>query len=155
MAREDFERIMGDIAGAIGERPLDEGLTGFLNDNYPGDGEIFQQVEALCREGQAEGWICAREMGGIHFGRVIKPGTRAGVFSVDVVRMANIKGPHHIHTQGEIGMIMPIEGNAEFDDMPRGWYVYPAGSDHWPTVTKGDAYILYLLPGGEIEFTGK
>lgn len=155
MAREDFERIMGDVAGAIGEQMLDEGLNTFLNDNYPVDGEIFQQVEALCREGEAEGWLCAREMGGIRFGRVIKPGTQAGSFSVDVVRMADIKGPHHIHTQGEIGMIMPVEGEAEFDDMSRGWYVYPAGSDHWPTVTKGDAYVLYLLPGGEIEFTGK
>ncbi len=155
MAREDLERIMGDIASAIGEQTLDDSLTSFLNDNYPVDGEVFRQVEALCREGQAEGWLCAREMGGIHFGRLIKPGTQAGAFSVDVVRMADIKGPHHIHTQGEIGMIMPVKGNAEFDDMPRGWYVYPAGSDHWPTVTKGDAYILYLLPGGEIEFTGK
>lgn len=155
MAREDFERIMGDIASAIGEQTLDDGLTTFLNDNYPVDGEVFQQVEALCRAGEAEGWLCAREMGGIRFGRAIKPGTQAGGFSVDVVRMADIKGPHHIHTQGEIGMIMPVEGQAEFDDMPRGWYVYPAGSDHWPTVTKGDAYILYLLPGGEIEFTGK
>ncbi len=155
MAREDFARIMSDIAGAIGEQALDDGLSAFLEENYPADGEVFQQVEALCREGEAEGWLCAREMGGIRFGRAIKPGMEAGRFSVDVVRMKDIKGPHHVHTTGEIGMIMPVEGPAEFDDMPRGWYVYPAGSDHWPTVTKGDAYVLYLLPGGEIEFTGK
>lgn len=155
MAREDFERIMGDIAGTIGERTLDDGLVALLDKSYPADGPIFQAVEALCREGEAEGWLCAREMGGIRFGRAIKPGTQAGRFSVDVVRMADIKGPHHVHTQGEIGMIMPVESQAEFDDMPRGWYVYPAGSDHWPTVTKGDAYILYLLPDGAIEFTGK
>ncbi len=155
MPRADFERIMSDIAATIGERTLDDGLTAFLNDSYPADGTIFQAVEALCREGESEGWLCAREMEGIRFGRVIKPGNEAGRFSVDVVRMADIKGPHHVHTQGEIGMIMPIESEAEFDDMPRGWYVYPAGSDHWPTVTKGDAYILYLLPDGAIEFTGK
>ena len=79
----------------------------------------------------------------------------AGRFSVDVVWMQDCKGPHHVHPKGEIGMIMPVEGDAEFDDIPRGWYVHEAGSAHWPTVTKGSAYILYLLPDGEIEFTGK
>ena len=29
------------------------------------------------------------------------------------------------------------------------------GSDHRPTVTGGDAYIVYRLPEGAIEFTGK
>ena len=52
-------------------------------------------------------------------------------------------------------MIMPIEGEAEFDDIPRGWYVYAPGTAHWPTVSKGEAYVLYLLPEGQIEFTGK
>lgn len=159
MAQADFEEIMGDVAATIGERALDDSLADFLNATYPADGETFRQVEALCRDGETEGWLCAREMGGIRFGRVIKPGFQAGRFSVDVVRMNEMKGPHHVHTKGEIGMIMPIgegaEGAAEFDDMPRGWYVYPAGSAHWPTVTKGEAYILYLLPDGEIEFTGK
>ena len=155
MAQADFEEIMSDVATSIGERTLDDGLAGFLNTTYPADGEVFQKVEALCRDGEREGWLFAREMDGIHFGRIIKPGAQAGRFSVDVVRMPAMKGPHHVHTKGEIGMIMPIEGEAEFDDIPRGWYVYPAGSDHWPTVTKGEAYILYLLPDGEIEFTGK
>lgn len=159
MAQADFEAIMSEVADAIGARALDDSLAEFLNATYPAEGETFRQVEALCREGEAEGWLCAREMGGIRFGRVIKPGAQAGGFSVDVVRMADIKGPHHVHTKGEIGMIMPIgergEDSAEFDDMPRGWYVYAAGSAHWPTVTKGEAYILYLLPDGEIEFTGK
>ncbi|WP_282605105.1 DUF4863 family protein [Pelagibius sp. Alg239-R121] len=155
MAQADFERVMSDVAATIGERALDDDLAVFLNTQIPAEGDVFQQVEALCRDGEAEGWLCAREMGGIRFGRAIKPGAQAGRFSVDVVRMTDVKGPHHIHTQGEIGMIMPVEGDAKFDDIERGWYVYPAGSDHWPTVTGGDAYILYLLPDGAIEFTGK
>ena len=69
--------------------------------------------------------------------------------------MADIKGPHHVHTTGEIGAIMPISGDAKFDGMPEGWYVYGPGSAHHPTVTDGDAYVLYLLPDGAIEFTGK
>ena len=97
----------------------------------------------------------AREAGGIKFGRAVKPGAEARHFSVDVVRMKDVRGPHHVHTTGEIGAIMPIEGEPKFDGMPEGWYVYPPGSDHHPTVSGGDAYVLYLLPDGAIEFTGK
>ena len=44
---------------------------------------------------------------------------------------------------------------ALFDGRSRGWCVYPPGSDHRPTVTNGRALVLYLLPEGEIEFTGQ
>ena len=67
----------------------------------------------------------------------------------------DVAGPHHIHTNGEIGAVMPIQGEPRFDDFAPGWYVYPPGSDHHPTVSGGDAYVLYLLPEGAIEFTGK
>ena len=50
---------------------------------------------------------------------------------------------------------MPITGSALFDDMPRGWCVFEPGSAHCPTVTQGQALVLYMLPGGEIEFTGQ
>jgi hypothetical protein len=52
-------------------------------------------------------------------------------------------------------MIMPITGSARFDDMPRGWCVFEPGSDHRPTVTDGQALVLYMLPDGKIEFTGQ
>jgi hypothetical protein len=155
MSQTEFEDFMGEIATAIGDRPVDAALATFLGDTFGAAGETFKAVEALCIAGEAEGWICGREMGGIKFGRVIKPGGAAGRFSVDVVRMRDVKGPHHIHPNGEIGMIMPIEGDAKFDGAGRGWYVDPPGSDHWPTVEGGDAYVLYLLPDGAIEFTGK
>ena len=54
-------------------------------------------IAALCVEGEAEGWACGREAGGIAFGRVIRPGGAAGRFSVDAVRMAGTVGPHHSH----------------------------------------------------------
>ena len=155
MSREQFEEIMGRVAASIGERAVDQELAAHLGDAFPPDGADFKAVEALCREGEAEGWLCNREAGGIKFSRPIKPGGAAGPFSVDVVRMEPCKGPHHLHPKGEIGMIMPLDGPAAFDGMPRGWYVHEAGSAHWPTVTEGPAYVLYLLPGGEIEFTGK
>ena len=155
MSQARFDELMGEIAAGIGERAVNADLAAFLNETFAEDGETFKAVEALCREGEADGWLCGREMGGIKFGRAIKPGTSAGKFSVDVVRMKDVKGPHHIHPTGEIGMIMPIEGDPKFDGEGRGWYVDPPGSDHWPTVAGGDAYILYLLPDGAIEFTGK
>ncbi|MFM2129458.1 MAG: hypothetical protein RL477_1004 [Pseudomonadota bacterium] len=155
MSKAAFEQIMGKIAAAIAERPVDGALAAYLDKTFPADGADFKAVEALCREGEKDGWICEREMGGIRFGRVVKPGAGAGRFSVDVVRMKDIKGPHHVHPTGEIGMIMPIAGEPRFDGFPRGWYVDPPGSDHFPTVEGGDAYVLYLLPEGKIEFTGK
>ncbi len=155
MSKARFEERMGEVASRIGSRALDADLAAFLNATFPADGALFREVEQLCASGQDEGWCCEREAGGIGFGRIIKPGGTAGGFSVDVVRMKDVKGPHHVHPTGEIGMIMPIAGDPRFDGHPRGWYVDPPGSDHWPTVEGGEAYVLYLLPDGKIEFTGK
>ena len=153
--REEFTERVGQIAATIGARPLDKDLGAHLSETYPPDGDDFTRIEALCAEGDKDGWLCNREAGGIRFSRAIKPGEAAGRFSVDVVHMRDVKGPHHVHTTGEIGMIMPIDGAPRFDGMERGWYVYEAGSDHWPTVEGGTDYVLYFLPDGAIEFTGK
>ncbi len=155
MSQAEFEDLMGEIADAIGDKPVDGALAAFLNDAFAEDSKPFKAVEALCKSGEAEGWICGREMGGIKFGRVVKPGGPAGRFSVDVVRMKDVKGPHHVHPNGEIGMIIPVAGDPRFDGMGRGWYVDPPGSDHWPTVEGGEAYVVYLLPDGAIEFTDR
>jgi hypothetical protein len=48
---------------------------------------------------------------------------------------------------------MPITKGARFDGMSRGWGVFEPGSDHRPTVTDGEALVLYMLPDGKIEFT--
>ncbi|MEP3278896.1 MAG: DUF4863 family protein [Stappiaceae bacterium] len=155
MPQERFIETISKIAEHIAGRPLDVELENFLNDEFPTGSDAFETLRKLCVEGEADGWLMAREAGNIKFGRAIKPGTDAGVFSVDVVRMKDVRGPHHVHTTGEIGAIFPLEGNPKFDGKPEGWYVYGPGTNHHPTVTGGDAHILYLLPGGEIEFTGK
>ena len=155
MANPDFLEAVAEIIGEIAGAPLDDDLEARLNRRFPAGGEQFARLSALCAKGEAEGWLMAREAGGIKFGRAIKPGHEAGRFSVDVVRMKDIAGPHHVHPTGEIGAIMPISGDPQFDGKPKGWYVYPPGSSHEPTVTDGDAYILYLLPDGAIEFTGR
>ncbi|HBZ44497.1 MAG TPA: DUF4863 domain-containing protein [Maritimibacter sp.] len=154
-AAEEFSMLVGSIAARIEGVPLDDDMAAFLNREYPKDGKDFQRLTELCAEGERDGWLMSREAGGIKFGRAIKPGAAAGSFSVDVVRMEDVAGPHHVHTTGEIGAVMPLKGQPKFDEFEPGWYVYPPGSDHNPTVTGGDAYVLYFLPDGAIEFTGK
>jgi hypothetical protein len=155
MSKQQFLETVAKIAEAIGDKPLDSDLANYLNDAYPASGGTFADLKRLCGEGERDGWLMQREAGGIRFGRAVKPGTEAGHFSVDVVRMKDVKGPHHIHTTGEIGAIMAVDGQPQFDGHDEGWYVYGPGSDHHPTVTNGDAYVLYLLPEGAIEFTGR
>jgi hypothetical protein len=50
-------------------------------------------------------------------------------------------------------MIMPLTEGARFDGHGAGWLVYGPGSAHRPTVTGGRALVLYLLPGGAIDFS--
>ncbi len=45
------------------------------------------------------------------------------------------------------------KSGAQFDGLDAGWLVYGPGSAHSPTVTRGRAFILYLLPQGAIELT--
>lgn len=155
MSQVRFEQLVGEIAEGIGTQPLNSDLTIFLNKNWPLGGAAFDELTKLCAQGEQDGWLMSRQAGNIKFGRAIKPGESAGRFSVDVVRMKDVKGPHHVHPEGEIGAIMQIEGDPKFDAFDTGWYVYPSGSAHNPTVSGGDAYVLYLLPNGAIEFTGK
>ena len=128
-------------------------MTGFLNRTFPGDGEVFAAIEDGCHAAIEAGWMCNREAGGIRYGRVLKPGQGTHGFSVDVVHMNDVKGPHHRHPLGEIDMIMPISADATFDGQPKGWLVYGPETAHCPTVSDGEALVLYLLPDGRIEFT--
>lgn len=150
---EPFVEWMETVVGEIAGRPLDAELAEFLNARFPAEGEDFEAIAALCRSGIAEGWLCAREAGGIRFGRPIKPSPRTQGFSVDVVEMQSVVGPHHRHPHGEIDMVIPLDPDARFDGQPQGWTVYGPDSAHRPTVDGGKAIILYLLPEGAIQFT--
>ncbi|MBM3391767.1 MAG: DUF4863 family protein [Betaproteobacteria bacterium] len=153
MTLEAFTDLIAGITGRIAGQALDARLGAGLNAEFPGGGEAFARIAEACQSAIAAGWMCNREAGGIRFGRVIKPCEAIHGFSVDVVVMDDCKGPHHRHPNGEIDMIMPLDEGAKFDGVGRGWLVYPAGHAHYPTVTGGKAIVLYLLPGGAIEFT--
>jgi hypothetical protein len=153
MTANDFADLITPITRWIDDRALDASLEADLNRSFAADGAQFQGVFAACRAAIAAGWMCNREGGGIKYGRVIKPGAASHGFSVDVVDMDNLAGPHHRHPEGEIDMIMPLTGAAKFDGRGAGWLVYGPGTAHRPTVSDGRALVLYLLPQGRIEFT--
>ncbi len=155
MNRDHFRGLMASVTAEIQGVPLDEQLATRLNAAYPPGSPTFEAILGACRVGVADGWMCEREAGGIRYGRVLKAGDDLHGYSVDVVEMADCAGPHHVHPNGEIDLVMPLEGDARFDGQPAGWKVYGPGSAHRPTVRGGRAYVLYLLPQGAIQFTGQ
>ena len=153
MSVEDFTAIVARVTGRVANRPLDASLARDLNDSLPGDGADVAAIARACRDAIRDGWMCNREAGGIRYGRVVKPGPATHGYSVDVVEMNDVAGPHHRHPNGEIDLVMPVDAAATFDGHGAGWVVYSPGSAHRPTVAGGRALVLYLLPQGAIEFT--
>jgi hypothetical protein len=152
-SKQAFHDRIAALTAQIAGRPLDAELDRWLNTTHGPGSDTYERIKADCLAGAAEGWACEREGGGIRYGRVFKAEDALHRFSVDVVDMQDIAGPHHAHPQGEIDLIMPLEGAAEFDGRPAGWCVYGPGTAHRPTVSQGRALVLYLLPEGKIEFT--
>lgn len=153
MEIQQFQTLIAALTAEIAGRPLDDGLAHWLNEHHGAGSDSYRQLFDACRSSIEAGWMCKHEAGGLRYGRVIKPGPDTHGFSVDVVDMADLAGPHHVHTNGEIDLIMPLTEGARFDGHPAGWCVYGPGSAHWPTVSGGRALVLYLLPQGAIEFT--
>lgn len=150
---ETLREQIAHLTAHIGQRPLDDRLMDWLNAEHGPASDTYRQLKAACEAGVHDGWLCNREGGGIRYGRIFKPSGDLHGFSVDVVDMDNIAGPHHLHPSGEIDLIMPLDAAASFDGHPAGWLVYPPGSAHPPTVTGGRALVLYLLPQGQIQFS--
>ena len=143
-----------------------ENLAPTLNQRFGPEHANFEKLTGYLRQRVQDGTFCVRENGGIRFDRLAKPSGDTHGLSIDLVYMKAdpqkpCVGPHHIHTAGEVGMIMPEVPDAVFDahhfesDSTAGWYVYPPGHDHFPTADNGSLLVLYLLPEGQIEFTGR
>jgi len=153
MTPESFRIQVAALTAEIAKRPLDDSLSDWLNSQYGPHSDAFQQLSATCEAGVHDGWLCNREGGGIRYGRIFKPAEDLQGFSVDVVDMESIVGPHHVHPQGEIDLVMPLTEGATFDGHGAGWVVCGPGSQHAPTVSQGRALVMYLLPAGEIQFS--
>jgi hypothetical protein len=149
----EFRQHIAALTAQLAGRPLDERLDAWLNAEHGAGSTTFDRLAEACRAGVRDGWLCNREGGGIRYGRIFKPANDLHGYSVDVVDMTDIAGPHHVHPNGEIDLIMPLDGDARFDGRGAGWCVYGPGSAHRPTVSGGRALVLYLLPQGAIQFT--
>ena len=148
-----FRAQLVAFTALLAGRPLDAALDQWLNTEHGPHSASYQALKASCEAGVAAGWLCQREGGGLRYGRVFKPAPDLQGFSVDVVDMQDVVGPHHVHPTGEIDLVMPLDATAQFNGRPAGWLVCPPGSAHAPTVTGGRALVLYLLPEGQIQFT--
>ena len=148
-----FTRRVAEVTATIAGYPLDKALEQRLNAAFPANGTFFREIRKACAEAIVAGWMCQQGEGSRKFGRIVQPAPATHNFSIDVVDITDLIGPHHRHPTGEIDMIMPLTPGARFDGRDEGWLVYPPGSAHRPTVSSGRALILYLLPNGEIEFT--
>ncbi len=153
MSPDQFRTQIAQLTAQIAGRPLDAELDHWLNAEHGPRSATYAQLRASCEAGVTEGWLADREGGGIKYGRIFKAADDLHGFSVDVVDMKDIAGPHHVHPEGEIDLIMPLDEGATFDGRPAGWLVCPPGSAHRPTVAQGRALVLYLLPKGRIDFT--
>ncbi len=153
MDPQGFGELIQPVAELISKRSLDAGLEEHLWALFAPESDKFKAIESACHEAIVAGWMCAQGGPGRRFGRVIEPGPDTTGLSVDVVDLEDVVGPHHRHPTGEVCMIMPMTETARFDGNGRGWKVYEPGSAHHPTVTEGEALVLYLLPDGQIEFT--
>lgn len=111
-------------------------------------GELNAELVALL----AAGKLAERGALPVRYGRVAKALPETLEQSIDVVLMT-AAGPHHVHPNGEVNWCVPLEGTPTFEGCERGWVVMPPGSGHVPSVVGGKMLIVYLLPGGKIEFT--
>lgn len=153
MNQDQFRSLMKPVMTAIAGRAIDQALADDLNRQFAPESEAFKAIKAACHEAIRDGWMCSQGSEGRRFGRVIESSPETHDLSVDVVQLRDIVGPHHSHPTGEICMTMPVTSSAKFDGHGAGWCVNEPGSAHHPTVTDGEALVLYLLPGGRIEFT--
>ena len=152
---DEFQTLLKPVTDLISVNAVDSALAEELNRRFPPGGPTFDAIETACHEAIAAGWMCTQGGEGRRFGRIVEPCAATGGLSVDVVDLVDIAGPHHRHPTGEICMVMPVTRDARFDGVAHGWCVFEPGSEHRPTVTNGEAIVLYMLPEGRIEFTGE
>ncbi len=113
--------------------------------------EAGQAVSAGLKELLEAGKVADRGAPPVKFSRAAKATPETSDFSIDVVDMTGA-GPLHRHPNGEVNWCIALEGTPTFQDQPPGWVVESPGSQHVPTVAGGRMLIVYLLPGGAMEF---
>ncbi|MGD9138184.1 MAG: DUF4863 family protein [Desulfobacterales bacterium] len=155
MQISEFQLLLKPVTDLVSRMAIDAKLAEELNRRFPPGGKAFDAIEKACHAAIEAGWMCANGDPGRRWGRVIEPCEETGGLSVDVVDLADLVGSHHSHPGGEVCMVMPITPDAKFDGTSRGWCVFEPGTAHYPTVSDGQALVLYMLPDGKIDFTDR
>ena len=153
MDQRQFTSLMKPVMQAVAGQRIDQSLADNLNRQFPAGSDAVKAIDAACHDAIAAGWMCSQGAEGRRCGRGSEPSPESNDLSVDVVQLKDVVGPHHSHPNGEICLTMPVTPTAKFDGKGAGWCVYEPGSAHNPTVTGGEALVLYLLPEGKINFT--
>lgn len=117
------------------------------------EGSEAQTLNSNLLELLKAGQIANRGELPVRWGRVAKAEPASDDFSIDVVHMSG-PGPRHRHPNGEIDYCIALDGNPTFDGRQPGWVVMQPDSVHVPTVAGGSMLIVYLLPGGAMDFLG-
>lgn len=151
--RQELCALLAPVIEEISGAPWDAALAARLNAAFPPDGPLFREIEARCAAGIEGGWMGLAGEEVRKGARVIEPGPDTCGLSVDVVQLIDFTGPHHGHPGGEVCAVMTEGPEGRFDGNPRGWAVYPPGSEHWPAGTGGRVRILFFLPDGAIAYT--
>jgi hypothetical protein len=149
MNAESLRPLLDFCAGLDLRQP--DAARSALTRAFPLDGAVLRGVRAAMEAGVAAGTLCQRGAPPVQWSRVFKAAPETRDFSADAVLMS-APGPRHVHPNGEVDLCFALDGAPTFDGNPPGWTVYPPGSAHVPTVSGGTMLILYLLPGGAIEF---
>jgi hypothetical protein len=122
-----------------------------LNRRFDPSGDDAATLRAALIDLLDDGAIAEKGDMPVKWGRVAKATGETRDFSIDVVLM-NGAGPRHTHPSGEVNYCIAMEGEPTFEQQPAGWVVMPEGSTHVPEVENGTMLIVYLLPGGAVEF---
>jgi len=151
--KSEMLAVLQQVIQLIDGREFGPELQAELNSQFGPVSDTFMALSSLLKAGVEEGWVAYDEVGGADYrrGRIAQPSAETAQLSVESGLLRDVKGQYHCHTFGEINMIIPLEDGAQFCGHGAGWMVFPAMSEHFPTVT-GKALMMYFLPHGEIEY---
>ena len=146
---ERVDRLLATVAELDLSEPT--AAMAHLEAVFPLRGSMVQDLRETLERAAATGEICDRGAPPVMFSRLWKASDNPHGVSADCVLMTG-PGPRHNHPNGEVNLAFRVDGEPRFDGHPEGWIVKSPGSTHVPTVEGGEMFILYLLPGGAIEF---
>jgi len=147
----------------------------WLNENYGGNSELYQDLSRLIKIGVEEGWAANQEIDGPNYrrSRIQEPSPETFQFSITAVYMNSkdsrrfkednedevLRGQYHGHPYGELNLVVPLDEGAQLKGLQgwqgAGWTAPDPGSRHYPEAKGGAVIALFYLPAGRISYDFK